>query len=98
MSKRVSTVYIKLFSLRRVYPQRADYELCSAVISVHRGTAVTTHHRKSKVRKLRLFLASGVFRSWSVWFGSFTSDPIFITQIGRALCVRFGVFLLLLFL
>lgn len=55
MSKRVSTVYIKLFSLRRVYPQRADYELCSAVISVHRGTAVTTHHRKSKVRKLRFF-------------------------------------------
>lgn len=61
MSKRVSTVYIKLFSLRRVYPQRADYELCSAVISVHRGTAVTTHHRKSKVRKLRFFFLHPVY-------------------------------------
>lgn len=49
-------VYIKLFSLRRVYPQRADYKLSSAVIIVQQGTAATTHHTKSKVRKLRLFL------------------------------------------
>lgn len=29
---------------------------------------------------------------FSIWFASFTSDPILSSQFGRAVCVRFGVF------
>lgn len=29
---------------------------------------------------------------FSIWFASFTSDPILTSQFGRAVCVRFGWF------
>lgn len=29
---------------------------------------------------------------FSIWFASFTSDPILTSQFGRAVCVRFGFF------
>lgn len=29
---------------------------------------------------------------FSIWFGSFTSDPILTSQFGRAVCVRCGLF------
>lgn len=29
---------------------------------------------------------------FSIWFASFTSDPILTSQFGRAVCVRFGGF------